>query len=61
MSYKNLTRAMRKEFGRNKRLKNINPDEWGFKKNSPEFIELINKSTEERFIINKAEYNIRSF
>lgn len=61
MNYKNLTRSMRKEFNRNRRLKNINPNEWGFKKNSPEFIELVNKNTNESIIINKAEYNIKDF
>jgi len=62
MSYKKLTRTMRKEFSKNKRLKNIvNSDEWGFRKNSPEFIELVNKTTDERLVINKEEYNLKNF
>ena len=62
MSYKKLTRTMRKEISRNKKLKDlINFDEWGYRKNSPEFIELVNKNTDERLVLNKDEYGIKGF
>lgn len=62
MSYKKLTRMMRKEISRNKKLKDlINFDEWGYRKNSPEFIELVNKNTDERLVLNKDEYSIKGF
>ena len=62
MSYKKLTRTMRKEISRNKKLKDlINFDEWGYRKNTPEFIELVNKNTDERLVLNKDEYGIKGF
>ena len=44
-----------------KKLKDVNLSEWGYSKNTPEFIELINRSTGERMKINKNEYGISSF
>ncbi len=59
MKFKNFTYKMTKELS--KRLKDVNLSEWGYSKNTPEFIELINRSTGERMKVNKNEYRISSF
>lgn len=48
---------MKKELS--KKLKDINLDDYGYSKNTPEFIELINRQTGERKVIYKDANSIR--
>lgn len=36
----------------------LNDNEWGYVKNTPDFIEVANKKTDERKIILKNDYNL---
>jgi len=57
MKFKNFTYKMKKELS--KKLKDINLDDYGYSKNTPEFIELINRQTGERKVIYKDANSIR--
>ena len=59
MKYKNFTYKMVKELS--KKLKDINLDDWGYSKNTPTFIEIINRSTGEKKVVDKNELGIRNF
>lgn len=60
MKYKNLTYAMMKKLTKIKVIQN--PDDWGYTKNTPTFIELVNRSdTKNKIIINKQEKGITEF
>ena len=59
MKYKNFTYKMRVEL--KKRVKGLDLDKYGYSKNTPEFIELIDRGTGERKVINKNDYSIRGF
>lgn len=59
MKFKNFTYKMNKELS--KKVKDININEWGYSKNTSEFIEIINRSTGEKRKIDKNEYGINSF
>jgi len=59
MKYKNLTVTMSKRLTKLKLIDDYN--KWGYSKNTPVFIELINKETKEKMIINKEDYNIKDF
>ena len=56
---KNLTYKMKKELS--KRLKDFNVNEWGYSKNTIDFIELVHKTTGEKKQIRKGDFNITSF
>ena len=59
MKYKNFTYKMKVEL--KKKVKDLNLDKYGYSKNTPEFIELIDRDTGERKVINKNDYSIRGF
>ena len=59
MKFKNFTYNMTKEL--TKKLKDINLEEWGYSKNTPEFIEIINRNSGEKRKVNKNEYGISTF
>ena len=59
MKIKNFTYNMTKEL--TKKLKDINLEEWGYSKNTPEFIEIINRNSGEKRKVNKNEYGISTF
>lgn len=44
-----------------KRVKDLDLDKYGYSKNTPKFIELIDRDTGERKVINKNDYSIRGF
>jgi len=54
-SLKNLTRAMKVELGKKCKIK---ADKYGYTKNTPDFIELIERDSGKTLIINKSDYNI---
>ena len=59
MKYKNFTYKMRVEL--KKKVKDLDLDKYGYSKNTPKFIELIDRDTGERKVINKNDYSIRGF
>ena len=59
MKYKNFTYKMRVEL--KKKVKDLDLDKYGYSKNTPEFIELIDRDTGERKVINKNDYSIHGF
>ena len=59
MKYKNFTYKMKVEL--KKKVKDLDLDKYGYSKNTPEFIELIDRDTGERKVINKNDYSIRRF
>lgn len=59
MKFKNFTYKMIKELS--KKVEELKLDDWGYSKNTPEFIELINRHTGERKVINKNEHGIETF
>ena len=59
MKFKNFTYNMTKEL--TKKLKDVNLEEWGYSKNTPEFIEIINRNSGEKRKVNKNEYGISTF
>lgn len=50
---KNLTRTMIIELGKKCKIK---PEEYGYIRNSPELIELVNKRTNDSRVIYKSDY-----
>ena len=59
MKYKNFTYRMKVEL--KKKIKDLNLDNYGYSKNTPEIIELIDRNTGERKVIYKNDYSIRGF
>ncbi len=59
MSCKNLTFKMKRTLS--KKLKDFDPDEWGFSKNTIDFIELVHKESGEKKRIMKQDFNISDF
>lgn len=58
-NFKKFTYKMIRELG--KKVKDINLEEWGYTKNTPNFIEIINRNTGEKRVINKNEFGISTF
>lgn len=56
MVYKNFTVRMKKELSN--KLKDFDIDNWGFTKNTPEYIVLVNKDTGKKLNIVKEDFNI---
>lgn len=59
MGCKNLTYKMKKEIS--KKIKEINVNEWGFSKNTIDYIELVNKTSGEKKRIIKSDFNLHDF
>lgn len=53
---KKLTRAMIIDLSKKCKVK---PEEWGYRRNCPDFIEIVNKSTGESKVISKSDYNLK--
>ena len=53
--FKNLTRSMILELGRKCKIK---PEKYGYRRNTSELIELVNKETGEPRVIYKSDYNL---
>lgn len=58
-NFKKFTYKMIRELG--KKVKDINLEECGYTKNTPSFIEIINRNTGEKRVINKNEFGISTF
>jgi hypothetical protein len=56
MNYKKLTYRMRNELSK---IKDLDLNKYGYSKNTPDIIELIDKQTGERLVINKHANPIR--
>ena len=56
MVYKNFTVRMKKELSN--KLKDFDIDNWGFTKNTTEYIVLVNKDTGKKLNIVKEDFNI---
>ena len=56
MNYKKLTYRMRNELSK---IKDLDLNKYGYSKNTPDIIELIDKQTGERLVIDKHANSIR--
>lgn len=56
MNYKKLTYRMRNELSK---IKDLDLNRYGYSKNTPDIIELIDKQTGERLVIDKHANSIR--
>lgn len=55
MKINNFNRAMKDQL---KKKCKLNDREWGYVRNTPEFIDVVNKSTGETKTLIKAQYNL---